>query len=301
MHAHAKHKPQAKAARGIQPTLSVATEAMEQAGHFELVAAAIRHLRQHQQAQPQLPELARALNVSESHLQRVFSAFAGISPKRFLQILTRRHALEALRQNASVLHASLDAGLSSPGRLHDLTVSCDAMTPGEIARAGAGLQLACGWGDTPFGRGFIAWSERGICHLSLHDREDPAVEALFRGDWHGAEHATDKQKAGDMLAQVFAAPLERGKLHLLLRGTNFQVKVWEALMRVPAGQLLSYGDLAQRAHSPKASRAVGTAMAGNRIAYLIPCHRVIRQNGDWGHYRWGLDRKVALHLWEHTE
>lgn len=248
-----------------------------------------------------MPALAQALGVSESHLQRVFSAWAGVSPKRFLQMLTRRHAVQVLRQRASVLDASLDAGLSSPGRLHDLTVSCDAMTPGEIASAGGGLKLQHGWGDTPFGPGFIAWGERGICHLSLHDRREPWVVAQYREDWSGARHLAQDVKAATMLAQIFKTPLERGKLHLLLRGTNFQVKVWEALIQVSAGQLLSYGDLAARAEAHKASRAVGSAMASNRIAYLIPCHRVIRQTGEWGHYRWGQERKIALHLWEQTE
>lgn len=269
--------------------------------HFELVTQAIRYLRAHQQAQPGLVELSQTLNVSESHLQRVFSAWAGVSPKRFLQMLTRQHAVQLLAARTSVLDASLEAGLSSPGRLHDLTVSCDAMTPGEIASAGSGLSLQHGWGASPFGPAFIAWGERGICHLSFHGGQDSEAQTQFLNDWSGAQHTANDDAAAELLAEVFARPLERGKFHLLLRGTNFQVKVWEALLRVPAGQVVSYGDLATLADAKKASRAVGSSMAKNRIAYLIPCHRVIRQNGDWGHYRWGLERKLALHFWENTE
>lgn len=199
-----------------------------------------------------------------------------------------------------MLDASLEAGLSGPGRLHDLTLGCDAMTPGEIASQGKGMALEYGWGSTPFGAGFIAWSPRGICQLSFHDSQDPAVAQAFGEEWQGATRQENTPGAGDLLDRVFARPLERGKLHLLLRGTNFQVKVWEALMRVSPGQLLSYQQLGAIAETGQAHRAVGSAMARNRIAYLIPCHRVIRQGGDWGNYRWGLERKLALHVWEQT-
>jgi AraC family transcriptional regulator of adaptative response/methylated-DNA-[protein]-cysteine methyltransferase len=275
--------------------------APESSSHYELVAAAIRFLRERQTQQPGLEELARALNSSESHLQRVFSAWAGVSPKRFLQVITRRHAIAALRDRSSVLEASLQAGLSGPGRLHDLTVSCDAMTPGEIASGGDGVTLHYGSGDTPFGSAFIAWSERGICHLSfqLDSPGDPAAE-LHR-EWRAARCHGDPAGAAQWLAKIFDRPLERGKLHLLLRGTNFQVKVWEALLQITPGELVSYQQLGALAGTTNAHRAVGSAMARNRIAYLIPCHRVIRQDGDWGHYRWGLERKLAMHVWEQRQ
>jgi AraC family transcriptional regulator of adaptative response/methylated-DNA-[protein]-cysteine methyltransferase len=263
-----------------------------------LVARAIGYLRDHQPDQPGLPELARALGSSESHLQRVFSAWAGISPKRFLQILTRQHAIAALRDQASVLEASLQAGLSGPGRLHDLTVSCDAMTPGEIASGGEGLHLRCGMGETPFGRAFIAWGERGICHLSFQPQTDADSHEDFCREWPGAAIQRDNEGARQLLAQVFSQPLQRGRLHFLLRGTNFQVKVWEALLSLAPGELVSYQQLSALAGTGEAHRAVGSALARNRIAYLIPCHRVIRQSGDWGNYRWGLERKLAMHIWE---
>ncbi|MDA8962114.1 AraC family transcriptional regulator, partial [Congregibacter sp.] len=151
--------------------------------HYRPVTDAIHYLRAHQREQPSLETLARALNTSESHLQRTFSSWAGVSPKRFLQMITRQYAVDALREQASVLDASLDAGLSGPGRLHDLTLSCDAMTPGEIASHGKGLNLDYGWGDTPFGLAFIAWSSRGICQLSLHDSKLRDVEGTFNEEW----------------------------------------------------------------------------------------------------------------------
>lgn len=268
--------------------------------HYRLVADAINYLREHQREQPSLATMACALHSSESHLQRTFSSWAGVSPKRFLQIITRQYAVDALREQASVLDASLDAGLSGPGRLHDLTLACDAMTPGEIASRGKGLTLEYGWGDTPFGPAFIGWSSRGICQLSIHNSQEAEVSQTFNEEWRGATREQNNIAAAELLEQVFAKRLERGKLHLLLRGTNFQVKVWEALMQVAPGQLVSYQQLGAIAGTGQAHRAVGSAMARNRIAYLIPCHRVIRQGGDWGNYRWGLERKLALHLWEHT-
>lgn len=268
--------------------------------HYALVAKAISYLRMHQREQPSLETLASAMGTSSSHLQRVFSSWAGLSPKRFLQVITRQYAVDALRSNVSVLDASLQAGLSGPSRLHDLTLNCDAMTPGEIASRGRGIRLQHGWGDTPFGPAFVAWSDRGICQLSIHDKQDTQVNDAFSEEWEGATRQENTPAAADLLTQVFDRPLERGKLHLLLRGTNFQVKVWQALMQVAPGQLVSYQQLGGIAGTGKAHRAVGSAMARNRIAYLIPCHRVIRQGGDWGNYRWGLERKLALHLWEHT-
>lgn len=269
--------------------------------HYDLVAAAIRYLRSHRREQPTLAMVAAAVDTSEFHLQRVFSAWAGVSPKRFLQYLTHGHAVELLREQASVLETSLATGLSGPGRLHDLTVNCAAMTPGEIASKGAGITLRWGWGHSPFGDTLIAWSSRGICQLSFHDRRDPAVVDAYLSDWSGADHQHDDEAAGDMLQPLFARPLQSGKVHLLLRGTNFQLQVWKALIAIPPGQLLSYQQLARHAAAPGASRAVGTAMARNRIAYLIPCHRVIRQSGDFGSYRWGLERKLAMHGWENGE
>lgn len=266
--------------------------------HYALVEQAIAYLREHEFEQPDLAVLARHLDTSESHLQRVFSAWAGVSPKRFLQMLTRDTAVAALRQSASVLEASLRAGLSGPARLHDLTIACDALTPGEIASGGAGLALRYGWSATPFGPALIAFGARGICHLAFHDVIDSApVEALV-SDWPGARWVADETGARDLGMKIFARELEPGRLHLLLRGTNFQVRVWKALLAVGSGRRVSYAQLAKLAGNSGASRAVGSTMARNRIAYLIPCHRVIRGDGSSGDYRWGVERKLALQVWE---
>ena len=266
--------------------------------HYALVAQAIRYLRDYRSAQPGLEDLAHSLGVSESHLQRVFSAWAGLSPKRFLQVITRDAAVSALQERATVLDASLHAGLSGPARLHDLTIACDAMTPGEIAAGGAGLRLRYGWSASPFGRLFTAVTERGICSLSFHDAVNSDALAELRRDWPRATLVEDAEGAQALANTLFAKPYTRGRLHLLLKGTNFQVQVWRALLRVSEGQLMSYRGLAELSGHPRASRAVGSAMARNRIAYLIPCHRVIRENGHWGGYRWGLERKLALRGWE---
>lgn len=266
--------------------------------HYALVAQAIRYLRDYRSAQPSLGDLAHFLGVSESYLQRVFSAWAGISPKRFLQVITRDAAVSALQERATVLDASLHAGLSGPARLHDLTIACDAMTPGEIAAGGAGLRLRYGWSASPFGRLFTALTERGICSLSFHDAVNPRALGELRREWPQARLIEDSERARALADTLFAKPYTPGKLHLLLKGTNFQVQVWRALLHVGAGQLIGYGGLAELSGHPRASRAVGSAMARNRIAYLIPCHRVIREDGNWGGYRWGLERKLALRGWE---
>lgn len=265
--------------------------------HYQIVKRSIEFLRAHQLEQPGLESLASEVNLSAPHLQKIFSAWAGISPKRFLQVLNQRYAREALKQQ-SVLETSMDLGLSAPSRLHDLSIACDAMTPGEVASKGKGLRLAFGWAPCPFGYVFLAWCDRGVCELSFYDAPIASIEALFRKDWSGAQHIQDDDAAKTLANKIFSHALQPGSLHLLLRGTNFQVKVWEALIDLPEGKLVSYQDLAARAGTPKATRAVGSALARNRIGYLVPCHRVIRQSGEWGNYRWGLERKLAMHLWE---
>lgn len=246
------------------------------ARQYEVVARAIHYLRAQALQQPSLAEVAQAVHLSEYHLQRVFAAWAGISPKRFLQYLTKEYAREALRGAQDVLSVTQASGLSSAGRLHDLMVSCEAMTPGEIKSGGAGVTLGWGQADTPFGTALVGWTPRGLCYLAFLD-----------GD-----------AAQRLLDQVFPGTPQPGRLHLLLRGTNFQLKVWEALLRLPPGRRVSYTQLAALAGTPKAQRAVGSALAANAIAYLIPCHRVIRESGDSGQYRWGGERKVAMLAWE---
>lgn len=270
----------------------------EAARHYAAVARAIGYVRANAQGQPSLAEIAAAAGMSEHHLQRVFSAWAGISPKRFLQYLTKEHALAALRASAGVLDAALEAGLSGPGRLHDLTVSCEALTPGEIKSGGAGVALRHGIAATPLGRALFAWTPRGLCHLAFCDNDEAVQIAALKADWPAANFLHDDAGAAHLAARVFPTAPQAERLHLLLKGTNFQLKVWEALLRIPPATLVSYGQLAAHLGTPRAARAVGSAVAANCVAYLIPCHRVIRESGETASYRWGVERKLALRSWE---
>lgn len=267
---------------------------------YDTVANAIRYIREHARQQPELGDIAAAVHMSEHHLQKVFSAWAGISPKRFLQFLTKEHARAALRASQDSLSAALNAGLSGTGRLHDLMITCEAMTPGEIRQGGKGVTLFFGTAECPFGLALIGWTERGICDLSFFqtDEEAAAKHLELSQQWPQANLIKDPQGAADYLARIFPTQPSPGKLHLLLRGTNFQIKVWEALLATEPGQFVSYSQLAQAAGSPRAQRAVGSAVAVNNIGFLIPCHRVIRESGELGNYRWGAERKQAIHTWE---
>lgn len=262
--------------------------------HYDIVAASIRYLRAHARAQPGLGDIAAAVGLSEFHLQRVFSEWAGISPKRFLQHLSKEYARAALQESADVLTASLAAGLSGPSRLHDLMVTCEAMTPAEVRAGGAGLEIRCGDAETPFGNAQIGWTERGLCHLEFC----PPGTGNLRAAWPQARLQLDPAGATQLAREIFPLRSAAGRLHLLLRGSNFQLKVWEALLRIPPGHLASYSQLSRLAGVPRAQRAVGSALAANVIAYLIPCHRVIRETGVIGEYRWGSERKQALIAWE---
>lgn len=275
----------------------------ERHGQYEIVARAIVYLRANALVQPSLKELAAHVGLSEFHLQRIFTEWAGVSPKRFLQYMTKEHARQALRNSADVLTAALDAGLSGCGRLHDLMVSCEAMTPGEISKLGEGLEIRFGFASTPFGDAFIGWTSRGVCHFEFRDGECTAAASALQTLWPGAALLADPAGATVLAAKIFPAVPGPGQLHLVLRGTNFQIKVWEALLRVAPGQVVSYGHLGGMAGCPKAARAVGSALAANTIGYLIPCHRVIRESGEISHYRWGTTRKAALLAWEavHTD
>lgn len=265
---------------------------------YAVVARAIRYLSAQAQQQPTLAELAQAVHLSEYHLQRVFAAWAGISPKRFLQYLTKEYALQALREAQDVLSVAQTSGLSGSSRLHDLMVSCEAMTPGEIRSGGAGLALGWGCAPTPFGAALAGWTARGLCYLAFLDGDEDERRAELLAAWPAAQPQRDDAQAQRLMGQVFPGTPQPGRLHLLLRGTNFQLKVWEALLRLPPGRRASYTQVAAMAGAPKAQRAVGSALAANPIAYLIPCHRVIRESGDSGQYRWGGDRKAAMLAWE---
>ncbi len=272
--------------------------ALNSAEHYEAVAHAIHYIRANAKHQPSLKDIADAMGFSEYHLQRVFAAWAGVSPKRFLQHVTKERALEALRKSQDILGVSLDAGLSGPGRLHDLMVSCEAMSPGEIKALGKGLVIGFGLAHTPFGQALLGWTSRGICHLVFCDSDKSEQIELLKSRWPESTLRQDDKAALLLADRIFAKELERGKLHLVIRGTNFQMKVWEALLTLPSSRVISYRQLAELAGVPSAQRAVGSALAANTVGYLIPCHRVIRSDGELGNFRWGVARKQAIQAWE---
>lgn len=269
--------------------------------HYDTVALAIGYIRQHAMRQPSLQDIADHVGMSAFHFQRLFAEWAGVSPKRFLQYLTKERAREVLRETTDILEASLELGLSTPSRLHDLIVSCEAMSPGEFKQQGDGVIIDYGFAATPFGSALLGWTTRGVCHVEFFDEavvQPSEMQRLLQTLWPHAILNENRVGADHLVQKIFPVTPTPGTLHLVLRGTNFQIKVWEALLRIPSGRMMSYGQLAILAGVPGASRAVGSAMAANTIGYLIPCHRVIRGDGDIGHYRWSPTRKAALLGWE---
>ena len=271
---------------------------------YRRVEAAILYLEAHYQDQPSLEEVAAQAHLSKYHFQRLFTRWAGVSPKRFLQALTLSGAKNVLADAGSVLDATYESGLSSPGRLHDLFVTHEAVTPGEFKGFGAGLVIRYGFGVSPFGACLVATTERGVCWLSFHgpgDREGALAE--LERVWPRARLSADLD-AAPLLARIFSPPgggAHPAPMHLLLRGTPFQLKVWEALLDIPPGEVASYGDVARHIGQPGAARAVGNAVAHNAIAFLIPCPRVIRRAGGAGSYRWGAARKRTMLAWESAQ
>ena len=266
---------------------------------YKRIEQAIQYLDKNRRGQPELSELAAAAGLSEFHFQRLFTRWAGISPKRFLQFLTRESAQEILDRSENLLEATYQVGLSSLGRLHDLFITTQAITPGEYKSRGAGLTIRYGIQPTPFGKCLIGITERGICHLGFIDAsEGQAVDELV-SEWRQARMIEDVRAVAPFVEPIFDLnQRSQSGLHLHLRGTNFQIKVWEALLKTEPGQLTTYERIAQQIERPSASRAVGNAVGRNPVAVLIPCHRVIRKLGEFGDYRYGAVRKKALLGWE---
>jgi len=269
---------------------------------YERIALVIRYLDERQTEQPDLAALAEYVGVSQSRFHRLFSAWAAITPKDFLQCLTLSHAKELLREGKSVLDAALMSGLSGPGRLHDLCVNLEAASPGELKFGGEGWTISAGFADSPFGRCLVGEGPRGICHLSFVGSEDGRPEWVeLHDNWPRARLHRDDSAASRLAERVFKRPVRshsRPALRAFVQGTAFQVRVWRALLQVQPGTLVSYGRLAAALDQPGAARAVGTAVGQNPLAYLIPCHRVIRETGVIGDYRWGQVRKRAILAWE---
>lgn len=268
---------------------------------YARVEQAIEFIAAHVAEQPSLEAIAAHVHLSPFHFNRLFARWAGTSPQRFLRFLTKEHARQVLAESGDLLEATYQAGLSGTSRLHDLFVTYEAMTPAEYRAQAAGLVIRYGFHATPFGECLLSLTNRGICGLTFqpNTERDTAVASL-RATWPGATLQPAPTETAGVVAQLFAsAPTETDKpLPLLLKGTNFQIKVWEALLRIPAGAMVSYRSLAAAIGKPGANQAVGGAVGSNPIGYLIPCHRVIQQHGGPGGYRWGLARKQALLGWE---
>ena len=279
----------------IQPTLNDASELSQ---HYQLIEHAIEYIEANVQHQPELDEIASAVGLSEYHFQRLFTRWAGISPKRFMQYLTKEHAKELLARSENLLETTHQVGLSSLGRLHDLFINTEAVTPGEFKSHGEGVTIRYGLHATPYGKCLLGATERGICHLSfVQNSEGRSIDNLEEA-WKQARMIEDYSTTAPLAARIFdgpySNPVPKTPLSLHLRGTNFQIKVWEALLNIPVGGVTTYGQIAMQIGHPNAMRAVGTAVGHNPVAVLVPCHRVIRKDGEFGNYRYGAARKMAL-------
>ena len=264
---------------------------------YQRIAQAIRYIRENIEQQPSLEQIAEHVHLSSFHFQRLFSRWAGVTPKRFLQVLTLEKA-KALLKNSdiSVLEATHATGLSSGSRLYDHFVQINAVTPSEYKQAGLGLTIRHGIHPTPYGDAFIAITNRGICKLAfINDETKTDLFTQLQEEWQNAKLIEEPTETAEVITNVFQQHnAKKQPLSLLVRGTNFQISVWQALLNIPMGHVVSYGDIANAINKPKAARAVGTAIGSNPIAFIIPCHRVIQQNGGLGGYHWGETRKHAM-------
>ena len=272
---------------------------------YARIESAIKYLEEHWKAHPDLETIADHIHLSPFHFERLFKRWAGVTPKQFLHFLTLQHAKSMLGEARSVLETAYASGLSSGSRLHDLFVKIEAATPGEYKAGGEGIEIRYGFHQTQFGECFIATTPRGICSMRFCEREDrDRLVNELRDQW---PNAIFKEAPGEMAALIERAldsqetvlnGKKREPLRLHIRGTNFQMQVWQALLKIPAGQIVAYEDLAHAMGRPEATRAVSSAVAKNPVGYLIPCHRVIRKSGAFGKYHWGSARKKAMIGWE---
>jgi AraC family transcriptional regulator of adaptative response/methylated-DNA-[protein]-cysteine methyltransferase len=271
---------------------------MNESTSYRRIERVIAHIDRNHERQPRLEELARVAGLSTFHFSREFRRWAGLSPTRYLRTLSLSVAKRELDERGSVLAAAWAAGLSGGGRLHDLFVQFEAVTPGEYKAGGAGLALVHGFATSPFGRIHAATSGRGIVWLSFADGGEQRAISDLRGHWPKATLTRDDAAIGRIARQVFTE--RAGRILVSPMGTNFQVKVWQALLELGARGATNYGELAAEIGSPGASRAVGQAVGANPVAWLIPCHRVLRHDGGLGGYHWGVERKRAMLAWEHA-
>lgn len=268
--------------------------------NYVRIEQAIRYLEENFRNQPELDDVAEKVHLSPFHFQRLFTEWAGISPKRFLQFLTVDFLKEKLQHTRNLVEAAEEAGLSSQSRVYDLFTTLEAVTPQEYKQKGMGLKIEYGFHETPFGTCLIGVTERGICWLSFLPTEgEPAKELeAMKEYWHQSLFHEDVLLTREYVTKIFQPHSGDRKLHLFVKGTNFQIKVWEALLRIPMGDVTTYQGIAENIQSPRAMQAVGSAVGSNHIAYLIPCHRVIRKDGVLGEYRWSSTRKKSIIGWE---
>jgi AraC family transcriptional regulator of adaptative response/methylated-DNA-[protein]-cysteine methyltransferase len=268
---------------------------------YGVVRRAVAYISEQWRAQPEIEAIAHAAGVTPDELHHLFRRWAGLTPKAFLQALTLDHARRLLRESASVLDAAYEVGLSGPGRLHDLFVTHEAMSPGQWKARGEGLTLSYGFHPSPFGTALVIASERGLAGLAFADpgEESKALDDM-RGRWPRAEFREDTAATATLARRIFEPKLWRRHrpLRVVMIGTDFEVRVWEALLKVPMGRATTYSDIAAHVHAPKAARAVGAAVGKNPISFVVPCHRVIGKGGDLTGYHWGLTRKRAMLGWE---
>ncbi|MBS7565959.1 methylated-DNA--[protein]-cysteine S-methyltransferase [Mucilaginibacter sp. Bleaf8] len=270
----------------------------QELSHYEQIARAIEYIKANFKAQPDLNTIAEQANMSPFHFQRLFKEWAGVSPKKFIQYLSLEHAKGLLRQQVNLLDTAYETGLSGPSRLHDLFIQIEGMTPGEYKNGGESLQINYSFAQTPFGEVIVASTPKGICYMHFAGNSDTALndlQKLFPNARY--QHMADQhqQQALNLFTQDWSQ-LQKVKLHL--KGTAFQLKVWEALLKIPMGSLVTYAGICSHIENHKAARAVGSAIGSNPVAFLIPCHRVIRGTGSMGGYLWGLTRKTAIIGWE---
>jgi AraC family transcriptional regulator of adaptative response/methylated-DNA-[protein]-cysteine methyltransferase len=277
------------------------TSLSDAAADYEVVRRAIGHIRDHWRDQPEIAAIAEAAGVTPTELHHLFRRWAGLTPKAFLQALTLDGARQLLRDSASVLDASYEVGLSGPGRLHDLFVTHEAMSPGEWKSGGEGLTVHFGFHPSPFGKALIMATDRGLAGLAFADAgEEQAALADMKRRWLKADYVENTARTAPIAQRVFDSRQWRQEqpLRVVLIGTDWEVRVWEALLRVPMGRLTTYSGLAGKVSTPAAARAVGAAVGRNPLAFVVPCHRVIGKAGELTGYHWGLTRKRAMLGWE---
>jgi AraC family transcriptional regulator of adaptative response/methylated-DNA-[protein]-cysteine methyltransferase len=263
--------------------------------NYKKIKKVIRYIDENFKDQPTIDEISQYIGMSKYHLIRVFKEYVGVTPIQFLQSVTLNYAKEHLKESKSILDSSLEMGLSSSSRLHDLFVNIIGVTPKEYKEFGKNVDITYGYGSTPFGEALIGFTKRGVCYLGFVDDNKEQIFNRFKEIWAKANLIEDTQKAIEYLDKIF---VKKEKFDLFVKGTNFQINIWKALLNIPSGTIATYQDIANSINKPKAVRAVASAIGSNHIGFLIPCHRVLAKSGAMSGYRWGVERKKILVAYE---